>query len=538
MDKERYKFLNYEITNDPSFMDEQNTMTPELREIQESLFLEIFEGNGDKKTINKLLKLIEKYPDNPQLKNYLSIAYKNNDNYKKAVEVNHWIEAEHPDYLFGKLNRAAEFYQKGEYEKIPEVLGELMEIKALYPERDLFHLAEVTGFIKIAVLYFIAVDNLEAATSRFEIMQEIAPDHPDTEFVQFEIMNANMGENLSMWDEEDKKKILVTPASNNLPKQVKEAPVFANEIINRLYDNGLYIQSELLKEILALPRKGLIADLELVLNDLLCRYEFFSQEMNDTGWEEENMNFAIHAIMLLAELRAEESLPKLLEVLRQDEDFLEFWLGDHITETIWEPIYCIGNQQMEMLKKFVQEPGVNTYAKTAVSRAVCQIFYHQPKRTEEVMQWFAQLFDFFANSVPEDNVIDSDTIGLLICDVADLKYKALLPQIKKLYEKEYVSKSITGEYEEIEKDIVKAITFQDKEELLSIENRYEQITSNWAGYTEEDMLEDSDDDFTYNDYEDIPITEPVRTDPKIGRNEPCPCGSGKKYKKCCMNKTT
>jgi len=24
--------------------------------------------------------------------------------------------------------------------------------------------------------------------------------------------------------------------------------------------------------------------------------------------------------------------------------------------------------------------------------------------------------------------------------------------------------------------------------------------------------------------------------PKIGRNEPCPCGSGKKYKKCCMNK--
>ena len=23
---------------------------------------------------------------------------------------------------------------------------------------------------------------------------------------------------------------------------------------------------------------------------------------------------------------------------------------------------------------------------------------------------------------------------------------------------------------------------------------------------------------------------------KCGRNEPCPCGSGKKYKKCCLNK--
>jgi len=25
----------------------------------------------------------------------------------------------------------------------------------------------------------------------------------------------------------------------------------------------------------------------------------------------------------------------------------------------------------------------------------------------------------------------------------------------------------------------------------------------------------------------------VRTGPKIGRNDPCPCGSGKKYKNCC-----
>ena len=23
---------------------------------------------------------------------------------------------------------------------------------------------------------------------------------------------------------------------------------------------------------------------------------------------------------------------------------------------------------------------------------------------------------------------------------------------------------------------------------------------------------------------------------KVGRNDPCPCGSGKKYKKCCMPK--
>ncbi len=28
-----------------------------------------------------------------------------------------------------------------------------------------------------------------------------------------------------------------------------------------------------------------------------------------------------------------------------------------------------------------------------------------------------------------------------------------------------------------------------------------------------------------------------RVTKKVGRNEPCPCGSGKKYKKCCLNKS-
>jgi preprotein translocase subunit SecA len=28
-------------------------------------------------------------------------------------------------------------------------------------------------------------------------------------------------------------------------------------------------------------------------------------------------------------------------------------------------------------------------------------------------------------------------------------------------------------------------------------------------------------------------TEPVRVEKKAGRNDPCPCGSGKKYKNCC-----
>jgi len=31
---------------------------------------------------------------------------------------------------------------------------------------------------------------------------------------------------------------------------------------------------------------------------------------------------------------------------------------------------------------------------------------------------------------------------------------------------------------------------------------------------------------------------PPKANPSVGRNDPCPCGSGKKYKKCCMAKST
>jgi len=33
-----------------------------------------------------------------------------------------------------------------------------------------------------------------------------------------------------------------------------------------------------------------------------------------------------------------------------------------------------------------------------------------------------------------------------------------------------------------------------------------------------------------------PVTPPAhRAEPRVGRNDPCPCGSGKKYKKCCLH---
>jgi hypothetical protein len=49
-------------------------------------------------------------------------------------------------------------------------------------------------------------------------------------------------------------------------------------------------------------------------------------------------------------------------------------------------------------------------------------------------------------------------------------------------------------------------------------------------FEEEDFEEDE-----YEEPEPPPLTIVRRTEP-VGRNDPCPCGSGKKFKKCCYRK--
>lgn len=530
----RYKKFSYQITTDPDFMDRQNAMTSELKKEMEPLFMKVTSGNVSKKLIEKILKLIEKHPKNPQLKNYLSVAYSENGNKQKSREVNNWILSEHPDYLFGKLNQAATFYEDEEYEKMPEILGKEMEIQAMYPDRDVFHLAEVTGYYKFAILYFAAIDNLEAARSRLEIMEEIAPDHPDTEFAGIEILNKTMEKNLSLLEKEQESMILVKPAQNNLPLQTTELPVFENPVINRLYENDISIDHELIREILALPRQSLITDLEKVINDALCRFEFFDNMVEDEGWNEELMSFPIHAVFLLGEIRAEQSLEKVLDLFRQNSDFLELWFGDHITETLWEPVYYLGSNLLDKLKLFIQEPGLYTYAKSLVSNAVTQIPLHQPKRKEEVIHWYKDLFQFFIHSKIEDNVIDSELIGFLVSDVMEFNAVSLKGEIVKLFELGYVSASIAGGAKEVLKNLETPPQFDPKLELLNIFDRYQMITTSWAGYTNEE--EEYTDDQIYDDYAEFPGMLPAPNKPKVGRNDPCPCGSGKKYKKCCLNK--
>jgi len=52
-----------------------------------------------------------------------------------------------------------------------------------------------------------------------------------------------------------------------------------------------------------------------------------------------------------------------------------------------------------------------------------------------------------------------------------------------------------------------------------------------------DKLDISGAELSEPDPQDSESSLPAVSKPKIGRNDPCPCGSGKKYKKCCYGKS-
>ncbi len=60
---------------------------------------------------------------------------------------------------------------------------------------------------------------------------------------------------------------------------------------------------------------------------------------------------------------------------------------------------------------------------------------------------------------------------------------------------------------------------------------------------ETQRIEINNNNVVNNIYQQVPVPSATSVpnkastqSKKIGRNEPCPCGSGKKYKKCCLNK--
>jgi preprotein translocase subunit SecA len=79
-------------------------------------------------------------------------------------------------------------------------------------------------------------------------------------------------------------------------------------------------------------------------------------------------------------------------------------------------------------------------------------------------------------------------------------------------------------------EMFQEMIFQIQKSIISVLFRVERVTpTDLERYAEKEKKK-----LTYSSGKEPERNEPVkRTDKKVGRNSPCPCGSGKKFKKCC-----
>lgn len=498
-------------------------------------------------------KLIKKYPNVPAFKNYLTTYYNFKGDTKNAMAANRWLVKEHPNYLYGILNLCSEYLDTEQIVEIPTLLGgETFELQLLYPDRKIFHISEFASYTKVVATYFIATNNMEAAKSRIDLLTDIFDNqHPLVKDINQIYEQALLRDSIKEYIPalEQRYLILETEHFNiPLPSQSKIAPSFSNGLIELLYTQGIEIHKDVLHTILKLPREQLINDLEKIVLDSAQRFQYF----DNNYLEEIDHHFLLHAIALLTELNAKEKFPLILKTLSYGDDFVEFYFGDYHFEIVWMFFYRIYQDDPNQLKNYIIDPQYNEKTKLPLIQALHQIAWHQPSRKEEIIQYYEVIINTFLENIANPRIADEEFIDHIVSDMCDLDMINLLPKIKILDTLDLMGGIMFSNFEEIEEIMTdEADPFAKRIYFDNIADLYQYIISNWnetITEQEEDLFEkefqknfekrilkEDQPTLNNNDLKDLgsPLAKNISST-KVGRNEPCPCGSGKKYKKCCL----
>ena len=177
--------------------------------------------------------------------------------------------------------------------------------------------------------------------------------------------------------------------------------------------------------------------------------------------------------MLLAEVGNEDSsLDVVLEVLRQSPDFYDYHICDSGEDIIVPTIYKLGQYKLDKLMAFVKEEGIFSLCKSQVLLAVIQIVKYQPKRRDEVIEWFREIIQFVLVKLPNPQYLDSELLGIMISELTEIQAKELLKEIRALFDSGYVDTIICGNYKEVEEDILHPENISNNYCLLDIHERF------------------------------------------------------------------
>lgn len=317
-------------------------------------------------------------------------------------------------------------------------------------------------------------------------------------------------------------------------------PDFRHAAVAQLYETPFHTQPECFEELLVLPQAELINDLEKLL-----RHEIKFMTDNDPE-NDEVADAVIHSLRLLGHLKSEKSLPLILEVFRMPTIQSDIWLGDLPTEDLWDiPVLC-GMNQLEALVQLIKDVSLeDKYSKSILTETIEQVAHYNPEKQPEVVQHLTHLLHFF-NALSDKAFAKHLGAEFVVASIADaaanLSITEILPVVEDLFGKGRIDPILRGDWIEYQKEF--GDTYNSRSVVYDdARNWYDTRGEMWKGIQQRNLEDQLKYEKEKLKKEQAAAQEALRRakqenlfqvtgGKKIGRNEPCPCGSGKKFKKC------
>lgn len=217
----------------------------------------------------------------------------------------------------------------------------------------------------------------------------------------------------------------------------------------------------------------------------------------------------------------------MLQILKQDRDYSYFWFGDLIPDLLENPFAKFGKNQPELIFEFLNLPNIPGTHKAYVDEAFAPLVADSPENQMYFVEQYRQVLNTFIENAADENYADSEAVAFIIADLLDLRHKELLPEIEQLFSLQLVDTWVCGSFKEVETAIQKKPSrWKSSPSVKNIFEHYDELRS---------FIQKMDSPPTSDPGREIQLeqfgrafNEPIVKDPKIGRNDPCPCGSGKK----------
>lgn len=237
---------------------------------------------------------------------------------------------------------------------------------------------------------------------------------------------------------------------------------------------------------------------------------------------EENESLYLYGLFLLSQFRCTDAAPLVSQMLLLPEEKLDLLLGDILTENMKQIIASTYSGDLSYIKEIIENPNAFEYARSTALCSIPLLVKHNLLEYSKAIQYFSKLLEKGFEG-PRSKYL----YACLVCNCCDLSAKELLEPIQEAFRDEKVDKQMIG-LDEATEDLVNGSKYDYVGGL--IDDAASEVGV-WIDTHQED------EDFTRAILSSLnnSINTPYLNPNKIGRNAPCFCGSGKKYKKCCLN---